>query len=59
MKYVNKISMVLGRPLQVDAAISDFRRPSVARVLVELDTYKPRVLRIWIGDDSKGLKKKS
>ena len=54
MKYVNKISMVLGRPLQVDAAISDFRRPSVARVLVELDTYKPRVLRIWIGDDSKG-----
>ena len=46
--------MLLGRPLQVDAAISDFHRPSVARVLVQLDTYKPRVLRIWIGHDSKG-----
>ena len=54
MKYLNKIASLIGRPLKVDAATSDFRRSSVARVLIELDVSKAPIRRIWIGDDSKG-----
>mgnify|MGYP001560426426 CR=1 FL=1 len=44
----------MGRPLQVDAATTDLKRPSVARVLVELDVAVPPVKRVWIGDENVG-----
>ena len=44
----------MGRLLKIDAATGDLRRPSVARVLVEIDVTRPQVKRVWIGDDEYG-----
>nr|XP_027109380.1 uncharacterized protein LOC113729260 [Coffea arabica] len=49
-----KLAATLGRVLKVDSATSDLRRPSVARVLVEMDVSKEPVKRIYIGDDDYG-----
>nr|XP_027099129.1 uncharacterized protein LOC113718420 [Coffea arabica] len=54
MKYLMKLGSLLGRPLQADSATSSFKRPSVARVLVEVDLAMEPVKRIWIGDDTYG-----
>nr|XP_027120477.1 uncharacterized protein LOC113737442 [Coffea arabica] len=49
-----KLASTLGRPLKIDASTSDMRRPSVARVLVELNFASNPVRRIWIGDENFG-----
>ena len=46
-----KLASTLGRPLKIDASTSDMRRPSVARVLVELNAASNPVRHIWIGDE--------
>lgn len=40
--------------MQVDLATRDSRRPSVARVLIELDVSKSPARRFWIGDENRG-----
>ncbi|KAL0908717.1 hypothetical protein M5K25_023224 [Dendrobium thyrsiflorum] len=45
---------IFGRPLQTDQATASVSRPSVARVLVELDVYKKHPKEIWLGSDLTG-----
>lgn len=45
------MASLLGRPLQVDAATLELGRPSVARVLVEIDVSQQMKKRVWIGDE--------
>ena len=44
---------LVGNPLRTDAATASLKRPSVARLLVEVDLLKPRPDKIWIqlGDE--------
>ena len=49
-----KLASVLGRLMKIDAATGDLRRPSVARVLVEIDVSRAPVKRLWIGDEEYG-----
>nr|XP_027122211.1 uncharacterized protein LOC113739165 [Coffea arabica] len=49
-----KLASVLGRLMKIDAATGNLRRPSVARVLVEIDVSRVPVKRLWIGDDEYG-----
>ena len=51
---VTKLAATLGRVLKIDSATSTLRRPSVARVLVEMDVSKEPAKRVWIGDDDYG-----
>lgn len=46
---LGKLAAMLGRPLRVDVATSTLRRPSVARVLVEVDVSKEPMKRVWMG----------
>ncbi|KAI0508077.1 hypothetical protein KFK09_014211 [Dendrobium nobile] len=43
------MTSVFGRPLQMDQATVSLSRPSVARVLVELDATKKYPKDIWLG----------
>lgn len=52
--YILKLASLLGRPLKVDSAIAQFKRPSLARVLVEVDVAKQTVRHVWIDDESLG-----
>ncbi|KAI0513597.1 hypothetical protein KFK09_009624 [Dendrobium nobile] len=45
---------IFGRPLQTDQATANRSRPSVARVLVEIDITKKHPKEIWIGSDKFG-----
>lgn len=54
MKYLHKLGSLLGQPLQVDIATKDFRRPLVARILIELDVAKSPVKPLWIDDRNRG-----
>nr|XP_027086510.1 uncharacterized protein LOC113708247 [Coffea arabica] len=49
-----QLASTLGHPLKLDAATGDLRRPSAARVLVEVDISLPLAKRIWIGDEEYG-----
>ncbi|XP_027177262.1 uncharacterized protein LOC113776327 [Coffea eugenioides] len=53
-RQLMQLASILGRPLKMDAATSDLRHPSVARVLVEVDVALPLVKRVWIGDEDYG-----
>lgn len=53
-KYLLKIGSLIGRPLQLDSAISNFKRPSVAHMLIKLDISKTSIKHIWIGDEEYG-----
>ncbi|KAI0511101.1 hypothetical protein KFK09_011723 [Dendrobium nobile] len=48
------MASIFGRPLQTDQATATVSRPSVARVLVELDVSKKHPTEIWIGSENKG-----
>ncbi|XP_071928035.1 uncharacterized protein [Coffea arabica] len=48
---LSKLAETLGRLLRIDVATADLRRPSVARILVEMDVSKPPIKRVWIGDE--------
>ena len=52
--YIAKLAGLLGRCLKIDAATLALRRPSVARVLIEMDVSKQPPHRIWIGEDQEG-----
>ncbi|KAL0924110.1 hypothetical protein M5K25_004918 [Dendrobium thyrsiflorum] len=51
------LASFFGRPLQTDQATSNLSRPSVARVLVELDVSKKFPKKIWIGSELNGKSK--
>ncbi|PKU63149.1 hypothetical protein MA16_Dca022817 [Dendrobium catenatum] len=48
------LASVFGRPLQTDQATASLSRPSVARVLVELDVTKKHPQEIWLGSEMNG-----
>ncbi|XP_020694935.2 uncharacterized protein LOC110108584 [Dendrobium catenatum] len=45
---------ILGRPLQTDQATASVSRPSVARILVEVDISKKFPNEIWLGSELNG-----
>ena len=50
MKYLHKIASLLGHPLRVDTATLDLQRPSMVRVLVEIDVAKAPAHCLWFGE---------
>ncbi|KAI0504440.1 hypothetical protein KFK09_015392 [Dendrobium nobile] len=48
------LGSMFGKPLKIDHATSSGRRPSIARVLVELDVTKVYPDKIWLGSESLG-----
>ena len=48
------LASAFGNPLKLDEATANLTRPSVARVLVEMDVSKSFRERIWIGSEKKG-----
>ncbi|XP_027062808.1 uncharacterized protein [Coffea arabica] len=50
-QFLLKLGTLLGRPLKVDEATTSLKRPSVARILLEIDVLQSPKSRIWIGDD--------
>ncbi|KAL0907380.1 hypothetical protein M5K25_021787 [Dendrobium thyrsiflorum] len=48
------LASIFGRPLQTDQATSLISRPSVARVLVELDVSKKQPKEVWLGSEMNG-----
>ncbi|KAL0917436.1 hypothetical protein M5K25_012496 [Dendrobium thyrsiflorum] len=48
------LSSLFGRPLRTDNATLNGTRPSVARVLVELDVTKRYPDQVWVGSESMG-----
>ncbi|XP_027124270.2 uncharacterized protein [Coffea arabica] len=53
-QFLLKLGNLLGRPLKVDEATAALKRPSVARLLLEVDVLNSPRSRIWIGDDQWG-----
>ncbi|XP_027156871.1 uncharacterized protein LOC113758040 [Coffea eugenioides] len=53
-QFLLKLGTLLGRPLKVDEATASLKRPSVARILLEIDVLQSPKSRIWIGDDQWG-----
>ncbi|XP_071933097.1 uncharacterized protein [Coffea arabica] len=53
-QFLLKLGNLLGRPLKVDEATASLKRPSVARILLEVDVLHSPRSRIWIGDDQWG-----
>ncbi|KAI0497981.1 hypothetical protein KFK09_021222 [Dendrobium nobile] len=51
-KILHGLSSMFGRPLKIDHTISTCSRPSVARVLVELDVSKQFPNKVWIGPNN-------
>ncbi|KAI0524502.1 hypothetical protein KFK09_003873 [Dendrobium nobile] len=47
------LASIFGHPLQTDKATALVSRPSVARVLVEMDVSKKHPIKIWIGSEVK------
>ncbi|KAL0923443.1 hypothetical protein M5K25_007500 [Dendrobium thyrsiflorum] len=48
------LASIFGRPLQTDQATLAISRPSVARVLVELDVTKKHPREVWLGSEFNG-----
>lgn len=44
-----QLCRLIGIPLRMDAATQSLKRPSVARVQIELDVLKQRPEKVWIG----------
>lgn len=44
-----QIAALIGTPLRLDAATISLKRPSIARVQVEIDLLKPNPTKVWIG----------
>ncbi|PKU70799.1 hypothetical protein MA16_Dca012552 [Dendrobium catenatum] len=53
-KVLHALGSIFGRPLQTDHATMTRTRPSVARVLVEVDISKKHVKEIWVGSKAYG-----
>ncbi|XP_071909746.1 uncharacterized protein [Coffea arabica] len=52
--YIAKLAGMLRRCLKIDSATVKLKRPSVARVLIEMDVSKQPPHRIWIEEDQEG-----
>ncbi|KAL0913285.1 hypothetical protein M5K25_016733 [Dendrobium thyrsiflorum] len=48
------LASIFGKPLKIDTATSVGSRPSVARVLVEIDITKTYPGKVWLGPDNLG-----
>ncbi|KAL0916491.1 hypothetical protein M5K25_014011 [Dendrobium thyrsiflorum] len=53
-RILHALGSLFGRPLKVDNATSIGSRPSLARVLVELDITKKYPEKVWLGPDKLG-----
>ncbi|KAL0923150.1 hypothetical protein M5K25_007198 [Dendrobium thyrsiflorum] len=53
-RILHGLGLLFGRPLKVDNATAVGLRPSVARVLVEIDVTKKFVDKIWLGPEKLG-----
>ncbi|KAI0529122.1 hypothetical protein KFK09_001669 [Dendrobium nobile] len=51
---LHALGSIFGRPLQMDQLTANRLRPSVARVLVEIDITKKHPKDIWIGSENFG-----
>ncbi|KAI0530974.1 hypothetical protein KFK09_000523 [Dendrobium nobile] len=51
---LHALGSIFGRPLQTDQAMTSRSRPSVARILVEIDITKKHSKEIWIGSENTG-----
>ncbi|KAI0510483.1 hypothetical protein KFK09_011085 [Dendrobium nobile] len=51
---LHAIGSVFGRPLQSDQATAARSRPSVARILVEIDITKNHPKEVWLGSEKQG-----
>ena len=49
-----QLASTLEHPLKADVATNNLRRPSVMRVLVEMDVSLPLIKQVWIGDEGYG-----
>ncbi|PKU64639.1 hypothetical protein MA16_Dca015900 [Dendrobium catenatum] len=51
---LHALGSIFGRPLKSDQATTSRSRPSVARILVELDITKKQPREIWLGSEKSG-----
>ncbi|KAL0926169.1 hypothetical protein M5K25_002374 [Dendrobium thyrsiflorum] len=58
IKMLQAIGSLFGRPLQVDQPTANKTRPSVARILIEIDITKEYPEEIWLGSESNGYSQK-
>ncbi|KAL0928315.1 hypothetical protein M5K25_000189 [Dendrobium thyrsiflorum] len=52
------LASIFGRPLQIDQATAAVSRPSVTRVLVEMDISRKHPKEVWIGSELNGYQQK-
>ncbi|PKU79417.1 hypothetical protein MA16_Dca000762 [Dendrobium catenatum] len=57
-KVLHALGSIFGRPLQTDQATASRKRPSVARILVEVDITKKHSKEIWVGSKAFGYMQK-
>ncbi|PKU64858.1 hypothetical protein MA16_Dca019935 [Dendrobium catenatum] len=53
-KVLDVLGLIFGHPLQTDQATASRTRPSVARVLVEVDITKKYANEVWVGSKTLG-----
>ncbi|KAL0912109.1 hypothetical protein M5K25_018059 [Dendrobium thyrsiflorum] len=53
-RIIQGLGSIIVRPLKIDQATSVGSRPSVARILVELDVSKQHPDKVWVGPDNLG-----
>ncbi|KAL0920788.1 hypothetical protein M5K25_009957 [Dendrobium thyrsiflorum] len=53
-RILQGLGSIIDRPLKIDHATSVGSRPSVARILVELDVSKQHPNKVWVGPDNLG-----
>ncbi|KAI0495921.1 hypothetical protein KFK09_022228 [Dendrobium nobile] len=58
-KVLHALGSIFGRPLQTDQATASKTRPSVARVLVEVDISKKHPKEVWVGSKAYGYMQKA
>ncbi|PKU75975.1 hypothetical protein MA16_Dca006022 [Dendrobium catenatum] len=58
-KVLHALGTIFGRPLQIDQATASRTRPSVSRVLVEVDILKKHPKEIWVGSKAYGYLQKA
>ncbi|KAI0516335.1 hypothetical protein KFK09_009007 [Dendrobium nobile] len=51
---LHALGSIFGRPLQTDQATASRTRPSVARILVEVDITKKHAKEVWVGSKALG-----
>ncbi|KAI0531018.1 hypothetical protein KFK09_000567 [Dendrobium nobile] len=58
-KVLHALGSIFGRPLQTDQATASKTRPSVARVLVEVDISRIHPKEVWVGSKAYGYMQKA